>query len=66
MKLFFVYFSKTFSKGEYVNLTCLITCFWLEGNTSSPVRYSYLSFFADDNADIFPASLLISYCSVHL
>ena len=30
---------------------------------SSPVRYSYLSIFPDDNAEIFAASLLTSYCS---
>ena len=30
---------------------------------SSPVRYSYLSTLFDNKADIFPASLLISYYS---
>ena len=59
----FICFSKAFPNGEYVNFACSIVCFWLEGNISSPVRYSYLSIFPDDNADIFAASLLISYCS---
>ena len=30
---------------------------------SSPVRYSYLSVTPNDHADIFAASLLISYCN---
>ena len=30
---------------------------------SSPVRYSYISIFPDNKADIFAASLLISYCN---
>ena len=34
------------------------------GNISPPVRYSYLSVFTDDNADIFVSSLLILYCSL--
>ena len=57
--LFLFYFSKAFSKGEYANLACSIICLRLEGNTSSSVRYSYLSIFPDDNADIFAASLLV-------
>ena len=60
---FSVCFSKTFPKGAYANLPCSIICFWLEGNISSPVRYSYLSIFPDDYADIFVAFLLISCCS---
>ena len=35
---------------------------WSVGSISSPVRYSYLLIFLGDNADIFRASLLISYC----
>ena len=53
----FVCFSKAFNKREYANL------FVLDGNISSPVRYLYLQILPDDNADIFYASLLISYCN---
>ena len=51
-----------FSNGEYVNLTSSVICLWLEGNISSPVKYSY-SIFPNYNADIFAdnASLLIFY-----
>ena len=59
----FVCFSKAFPKGERINLDCSIICFWLEGNISSPVRYSYLLIFADDKVDILAAYLLISYQS---
>ena len=48
-----------------MNLACSIICFWLEGIISWPVRYSYWSILPDDKADIFAASLLISYCSFH-
>ena len=51
------------SRGAYVNLAFSITLPWSVGSTSSPLRYSYLSTFPDDNADIFVAALLISYCS---
>ena len=54
-------FSKAFPKGEYENLACSVIYLLLEGNISSPVRYSYLSIFPEDNADIFAASLLILY-----
>ena len=47
---FSVCFSKVFPKGEYANFACSIICLWLEGNISSPVRYSYLSIFPGDNA----------------
>ena len=50
-------------QGEYANLACSITLLWSEGIIFSPVIYSYLSIFADDNADMFAASLLIQYCS---
>ena len=59
----FVCFSKAFRNGEYANLACSNTSLWSGGSISSPVRYSYLSIFLDDNADIFAASQLISYCN---
>ena len=49
---FYICFSKAFPKGEYANLTCFVICVWLEGNISSPERYSYLSILPDDNVDI--------------
>ena len=55
----FVCFSKVFSKAEYANLACYIICLSLEGYIFSPVTYSYLSLFPDENTDIFVASLLI-------
>ena len=58
----FACFSKTFPKGEYANLAYSIIYLWLEGNISSPVGYPCVSIFPDDKADIFAASLLISYC----
>ena len=60
---FYISFPKAFPKGEYANLACSIICLLLKGNISSPVRYSHLLIFPDDNADIFAASLLLSYCS---
>ena len=56
----FACFSKAFPNGGYVNLGSSITCLWLQGNISSPVRYSCLSIF--DIAHIFAPSLLISNC----
>ena len=53
---------KAFPKGEYAKLACSITCLWIESKISSPIRYSYLSIFPDDNADIFAASPLTLYC----
>ena len=58
-----VCFSKAFPKREYANLAYSVICLWLKSNISSTVRYSYSSIFPDNNADIFAASLLISYCS---
>ena len=58
-----VCFSTTFPKGEYGNLGFSNFFLRLEDNTYSTERYSYLSIFPDDNADIFAASQLISYCS---
>ena len=59
----FIYFSNVLPRGEYVNLASSIILLWSDGNIYSPVRYSYLLNLPDDNADIFAASLLISYCS---
>ena len=53
---------KAFRKGEYANLACSFICFWIESKISSPIRYSYLSIFPDDNVDIFSAFPLILYC----
>ena len=52
-----VCFSKAFPNGQYANLACSVTLLWWGGSISSPVRFSYLSIFPDDNADIFAASL---------
>ena len=60
----FFCFWKHFLKGEYIILLALLFVFLLKGNTSSPVRYSYLLILLYDKAEIFAASLLISYCSV--
>ena len=57
----FIYFSKGFPRREEVNLACFIIYFWLQGNISSPVRYSYLLILPDDKVKIFAASMLISY-----
>ena len=57
----FICFPKAFPRGEYVNLAWSIICFRLDGNISSPLRYSYLLILPDYNADIFAASLLILY-----
>ena len=58
----FICFSNAFLSGEYAHLAGLIILLWSDGNISSPVRYSYLSILPEDNADVFAASLLISYC----
>ena len=55
-------FQRLFVSRTY-KLACSIIWLWLELIISSFVRYSYFSILLDDNADIFPASLLISYCS---
>ena len=59
----FIFFSNPLPRGEYVNLACSSILLWSDGNIFSPVRYSYLSIFLDDNADIFIDSLLIPYCN---
>ena len=56
----FCLFFKSFS---LCRKACSIICLWLEDNISSPVSYSYLPILPDENADIFAASLLMSYCS---
>ena len=61
--IIFLYFSKAFPKGKYVNLACPIILLWSDDNVSSGVKYLHLSVLPDDKADIFAASLLISYCS---
>ena len=60
---FSVCLSKAFTKGEYINVAYSIIWLPLEGNISSPLKYSYLSIFPDYDADIFAASLLIFYYS---
>ena len=59
----FICFSNALWRGEYVNFACSIILLWSDGNISSAVRYSYLSIFPDNKADIFAASLLTSYWS---
>ena len=61
LQLFLLVFQKLYQ--EWVNLACSIIWFWLEVNTTSPVRYSCLSNLRDDKGDIFVTSLLISSCS---
>ena len=56
----FICFSNALSRREFVNFAYSIILLWSNGDTSSPVRYSYLSILLDDNADIFVACLLIS------
>ena len=59
----FLYFSEAFPQEENVNLACLFTLLWSEGSMSWHVRNSYLSILHDDNAYVFAASMLISYCT---
>ena len=56
----FVCFSKDFP--EETKLVFYLIWLWLEGNFSPCVRYSYSSVLPDYDADIFVASLLISFC----
>ena len=46
--IIFICFSKAFPKGEQVNFACSIICCWLDGNISSPVRYSCFWILSDD------------------
>ena len=55
--------SNAFSRSEYTNLFLCIIWLGLKVKSFSPIWYLYLSVFTDDNADIFPTSLLTSYCS---
>ena len=59
----FICFSNALPRGQCVSLACFIILLLSDGKIYSPVRYLYLSIFPDDNADIFAASLLISYCN---
>ena len=59
----FFFFFKAFPKGKWLNLSCFIALLWSGANISSHSKYSYLSLFADDNADTFAASSLIFYCN---
>ena len=60
---YFYLFFKWFTERRILNFACSVILLWSDGSTSSPVRYSYLLILLDDNADIFAASLLISYYS---
>ena len=53
-------FSYALPIGEYVNLACSIILVWSDCNIPLPVRYSYLSILAEEDTDIFAASLLIT------
>ena len=44
-------------------LTCLKEVFKRGTNIASPVRYSHLPTLPDDNAAVFDASVLMSYCN---
>ena len=61
--IFFICFLNVLPSGEYVNLVCSVILPWSDGNIFSPLKYSYLSILPEDNADIFAASLLMSYGS---
>ena len=50
-------------REEYANLACSITSFWLQVSISSSV-YFYFFISRENNADIFAAYQLISYCSL--
>ena len=58
----FIWISKALPRGENLNFACSFIILWSHGNISSHVRY-YLPILPDDSADIFAASLLISYCN---
>ena len=58
----FLWFSKAFPKGEYINFACSITFLESKGSVSSSV--SYLSILPYNRADVFAAFLVISYCNV--
>ena len=64
LQLFYFVFAYALQRGAYVNLACSVILFWSDGNISSSVRYSYLVILPDGNANVFAASLLISYGSL--
>ena len=55
--IIFACFSNAFPSEEYVNFARSIICLWLKGSISSPARYSYLSIYPHDDADIAATSL---------
>ena len=61
-RVFFCFFC-VFLKEWSVNLTSSIALYRFGDNTSSRVRYSYLSILPNDNADLFVAALLMWYCN---
>ena len=58
----FACFSNALWRGGYIKFACSIIKLLTDDNISSPPRYSYLSIIPEDNADIFVAFLLLSYC----
>ena len=66
LQLLLFLFSNALQAGEYVNLVCYVILLWSDGNIYSLVRYLFLSILSDGNANIFAASLLISYCTFYL
>ena len=59
----FACFSNVLLRGEYGNFSCSFILLWSEDSISTLVRYSYSLILPGDNADIFAAFLLISYCN---
>ena len=59
----FMCFSNALPIGKHINWACSIILLRPDSNAFSSIRYSYLSNLSDDDADIFAASLLTSYCS---
>ena len=57
----FICLSSALLIGKYLNLASSIILLWPDGKIFSPIRYSYLSIFQDDKANIFAVSLLISH-----
>ena len=56
-------FSNALTSWEHENLASSFSLCCCVGNISSPVRYSCLSILPEDNADIFTATLSMSYCN---
>ena len=59
----FMCFSNALPIGKHIKWACSIILLRPDSNAFSSIRYSYLSNLSDDDADIFAASLLTSYCS---